>query len=47
MYAAKAFGDRALVDQLYAFRHQFEREAAMTEWPDPDQRLRDLRQRDS
>jgi hypothetical protein len=47
MYAAVAFGERALLDELYVFRPQFEQAAGMTEWPDPDQRVRELRQRGS
>ena len=47
MYAAMALGERALIEQLYAFRHQFEQGAGMTDWPDPDQRVRELRQRGS
>jgi len=45
MYAAMAFGEQALIEQLYAFRQQFEQGAGMTNWPDPDQRVRELRQR--
>lgn len=46
-YAAMSFGERALIEKLYAFREQFQQAAAMTQWPDPDQRVRDLRQRGS
>lgn len=46
-YAAMSFDERALIEKLYAFRGQFEQAAAMTQWPDPDQRVRELRQRGS
>jgi hypothetical protein len=45
MYAVFAFGEQALIEQLYTFRQQFEQGAAMTDWPDPDKRVRELRQR--
>jgi hypothetical protein len=45
MYATMAFGEQALIEQLYTFRQQFEQGAGMTDWPDPDQRVRELRQR--
>jgi hypothetical protein len=47
MYAATGFDERAVIEELYGFRHQFEQAAGMTEWPDPDQRVRELRQRGS
>jgi hypothetical protein len=47
MYAAMAFGEQALLEQLYAARQQFEKGAGMTDWPDPDRRVRELRQRGS
>jgi hypothetical protein len=44
MYVAKAFGAEELVGALYVYRERFETQAQMTHWPDPDQRVRDLRQ---
>lgn len=47
MYAALGFNELTVIEQLYAFRQQFEQAADMTQWPDPDQRVRELRQRGS
>ena len=43
MYAALAFKEKDLVDRLYVFRESFEKAVGMTDWPDPDKRVRDLR----
>ena len=47
MYAAVAFKDQDLIEELYGFREHFEKTAGMTTWPDADQRIRELRRGES
>jgi hypothetical protein len=43
MYVALAFKETTTVQDMYAFRSEFERLTGMTDWPDPDKRIRELR----
>lgn len=43
MYAVLAFKDAERAAQMYAFREWFEKTVGMTDWPDPDKRVRELR----
>lgn len=45
MYSVLAFREEQALNRLYAFRESFEKMAGMTDWPDPDKRVRDLSRR--
>jgi hypothetical protein len=46
-YAAVVFKQDKLVEELYRFRAYFEQHAGLTNWPDPDKAIRELRTRDA
>jgi hypothetical protein len=43
MYVALALKCETTVQEMYKFRDEFERATEMTEWPDPDKRVRNIR----
>ena len=45
MFCAVAFRNRVLVDELYAFRDQFERASGKTQWDDPNELVRRAKNR--